>query len=74
MITYLRIIKPTLSYNGSICGNVKYYLETISKLKTYQHILDINDYANNRCQNGGNYTDEVKNLNCKCVNGYATLH
>ena len=32
--------------------------------------LDINDCAEQPCQNGGNCTDEVNDFRCDCVAGY----
>ena len=33
-------------------------------------ILDVDDCADNPCQNGGNCTDGVNDYNCTCAAGY----
>ena len=34
-------------------------------------LADINDCADQPCQNGGNCTDAVNNYTCNCVAGYS---
>ena len=39
--------------------------------KYNQNIVDIDDCANNPCQNGATCTDMVNQYNCTCVDGYS---